>query len=300
MDIRQLRYFVSLSETLHFRRTAEELNSTQPSVTQNIQALEAEIGVRLFERDRRSVQLTEAGQSFRRDAQRILSDLENATQRAREIQSGKVAVLSVAAWTVVLLAYLPRMLAAFRESHPAVTVNLSSTDSARGLEALRRHEIDLAIVREMPEAVVSDFHVARLWEHPYVVVIPVSHPAASLEAVALRDLSNEGLVTFPRVAQMHNDVMNLCAAADFIPVYVQETVDIESMIAHVACGSAVAIVPAPLDGIAYSGVVFKPISEPTTLRVATSAFWRKSDASEFVEAFIAGGRPDAFQAFASP
>jgi DNA-binding transcriptional LysR family regulator len=288
MDVRQLRYFVSLSETLHFRRTAEELHSTQPSITQNIQALEAEMGVRLFKRDRRSVHLTEAGRSFRRDAQRILSDLESSTQRALEIQSGKVAVLSVAAWTVVLLAYLPRMLAAFRESHPAVTVNLSSTDSARGLEALRRHEIDLAIVREMPEAAIEEFHVVRLWEHPYVVVMPVSHPAAACNAVALSEFANEGLVTFSRAGQMFTDVMSLCSAADFIPVYKQETADIESMIAHVACGSAVAIVPAPLDGLSYNGVVFKPIAGSTNLRVATSAFWRKSDPPEFVEAFIAG------------
>jgi len=286
MELRQLRYFVTLSETLNFRNAAALLSATQPAITQSIQALESDLGVQLFERSQRGVQLTEAGKAFKRDTQRILFDLENAAKKAHEVHSGNLTALNVAGWTGLLLAYFPQILTLFRASYPDVAVNLSSTRSTRGLEALHRHEVDLAIVREVPESVGSDINVERLWEHPFVVILPASHPASSNDTVALKELSGEKLITFPRTTHVYDQVMALSNDVGFVPSSVSEVRDIEATVTLVACGGVIAIVPAPLKGMAIKEVAFKAISEPTNVRVSTCAFWRKTSSSEFIERFL--------------
>lgn len=290
MDIRHLRYFVVLAQTLHFRNAAIRLNTTQPALSQSIAAFESELDVRLFERNRQGVQLTEAGKSFYRDVQRIVFDLDNAVKKAREVYSGKLATLNVAGWTGLLLTHFPHILAAFRAQYPEVAVNITSTASTRGLEALRRHEIDLAIVREIPGPNAGDLHVELLWEHPFVVALPASHPAATADTVSLKALSGERLITFGRDTQVHGQVMELCADVKFVASSLEETHDLESMVALVACGNSLAIVPAPLQGMTVGGVIYKPIAEAPAQRMRTSAYWRKTSPAQMIERFLAIAR----------
>jgi DNA-binding transcriptional LysR family regulator len=221
IELRHLRYFVAVADELHFGRAAERLGMSQPPLSQQIRQLEGEMDVRLFLRDSRRVELTEAGRAFLTEARAILARVDEAVEQARRAQRGETGELRIGMTRATPLSpQIPAAIFAFRRQSPAVHLHLLEMNTLQQIDALLDHRLDLGIIRKraLPEALASQ----ALFRDPLAVVMRGDHPAlASLDpqhpALPLRLLAQEPFVTFDRSAGagIHDQVIALCSRAGF-------------------------------------------------------------------------------------
>ncbi|MFM0285950.1 LysR family transcriptional regulator [Paraburkholderia megapolitana] len=289
MNIRHLEYFVILSDELHFRRTAERLGITQAPLSLGIQALENELGARLFHRTKRAVSLTEAGMALLDDARAVLSRLEHGKEAVWQTVSGEVGRLRVGFTNASSLApFFPHLIRQYRTSWPKVSMVLSEISSSLQLEALEQRELDVSILRLLPNAQVNSMIVCTpLLQEPLLLALHSGHPLAKAEQVSVADVRDEAFIVYARKAgiAVSEQILQLCAKRGFVPNVVQEVQQASTMIGLASTGLGVAIVPAPLATIAVPGVVFRTFTDldaTTTLYVAH----RFGDANSRVRQFV--------------
>ena len=292
MELRRLRYFVAVAEHLSFRRAAEALRTAQPSLSQQIRALEAELGVQLFERTKRRVRLTNAGAEFLAGVHQVIDDLESVAQRTREAQEGRRGRLAVGTNGMAMIDHLPRVVRAFRAVYPDVDVQLTILRGPDLVEALHDRRFELAFTTDdRPDDLLE---TRQLWTLPQRVVLPSDHPLAGKPAIALRELGDLMLITHPRRGGWggNNRVMALCREQRFVPKATKEVpavADLEHLIGLVACGFGFTVLPAPFEHLASPAVVFKPIAGPARpLHIV--ARWRTDETSPLIENFLAAAR----------
>jgi LysR family transcriptional regulator, benzoate and cis,cis-muconate-responsive activator of ben and cat genes len=184
MDIRQLTYFLGVAEELHFSRAAEKLFIVQPALSRQIQQLEAELGVLLFERDKRNVRLTAAGSYFRDEINRLQHQLTYITEQTRRIHQGAVGKIRMGHPGSALYSILPETLAMMYERFPDVKVQLTEIAELELMEALKNYEIDVGFTREI--TVDPRFSTDLLFEEHFALVVPSEHP---LNTSTFRDIS---------------------------------------------------------------------------------------------------------------
>jgi DNA-binding transcriptional LysR family regulator len=286
MDFRHLRYFVAVAERLNFRRAAEVLHTSQPSLSQQIRALETELGIVLFERTKRSVRLTSAGKAYLAGARELLSDADSCLERAREAQAGLSGSLAICASGMVMIDHVPQVVRRFRADFPDVNLSLTIRRRLDIVSSLRSGLVELAFAT----SVESDDEVAtqHLWSLPPCLVMSTDHPMARNENVCLRDLHEETLLMLPRSRGGDTHLMALCSEQGFTPKSIKEVseiADFETLIGHVACGLGITILSTPFEKIAPPGVIFKPIA-PTSLALQVSACWRRRDDNPLVQNFL--------------
>lgn len=259
MEFRHLRYFVVLAEELHFGRAAQRLAITQPPLSLNIQQLEASVGARLFERDSKGVRLTAAGQAFRASALALLAQAEQASALARGIQDGVIGRLRVGFVGSVLLRGLPQWLAAHQAAQPGIEIALSELNSQDQIDALLRDELDLGLVHT--PHVPAPLQAALVHADPFMACVPAAHALARRRKVSLLELRDEPFVLFSRRASpdYHTRIVEMCGALGFHPKLRHEARHWLSVVALVAQGMGVSVVPAPLQRSGISGAVFKPL-----------------------------------------
>lgn len=286
MELRHLRYFLAVAEHLHFRRAANALSTSQPSLSLQIRVLEGELGLRLFERTKRSVRLTAAGTIYAREVRRIMADLETAKRRAIEADRGTRGELILATSIATLMSYLPRIVRRFRSAYPDVVLRMRMIHAVELVDALLTRRVQLGFVQVPPNA--SPLLSEPIWEHRFVVAIPADHPAAAQASIDLRTLNGERLIAYARTmsASISTEVSALCNEQHFVPVEIEEVSETESVLGLVACGNGIAIVPAHVQSIAPPGVLFKPLSPASPRRMYISACWHRSDDSPLIAAFI--------------
>jgi DNA-binding transcriptional LysR family regulator len=290
VELRQLRYFVAVAEELHFRRAAARLHISQPPLSQQIKALEEELGCRLLTRTRRRVELTAAGAAFLRDARAMLAELDVAAATARAIDAGQAGVLRVNFVGSALLSIVPGMVQRFRRARPGVEVEVRERSTADQLRALASGVVDVALVRPPiePDPALRCEVVMR---ERTVAAIPEGHPLAALRRVPLRRLAGEPLVLFPRrqAPGFHDLLIGRLAATGVSPQVVQYAPEMLTIIGLVAAGIGVSPVPASVAALALPGVEYRPLSgAPDTELVAVT---RADDESALVRAFVADARP---------
>jgi DNA-binding transcriptional LysR family regulator len=286
MDFRHLRYFVAVAEHLNFRRAAEALHTSQPSLSQQIRALESELGIVLFERTKRSVRLTSAGKAYLTGVRELLSDADSCLDRAREAQAGLSGNLSICASGMVMIDHVPQVVRRFRADFPDVTLSLTIRRRLDIVRTLRSGVVDLAFAT----SVEGDDEMAtqRLWSLPPCIVLSTDHPMARKRNVRLSELANETLLMLPRSRGGDAHLMALCSEQGFAPKSIREVseiADFETLIGHVACGLGITILSSPFEKIAPPGVIFKPIS-PTKLALQVSACWRRREENPLVQNFL--------------
>src|SRR5687767_14432157 len=231
MELRHLRYFVAVAEELNFTRAAAKLHLAQPSLTRQIHNLEAEIGVRLFDRQKSQIVLTEEGRLFLVDAKRLVAlSLESikAVQRFSRDESGQLNLGYLFKFNFDLL---PATLASFSTVCPDIAVNLFDMSPAAQIRALEARKIDLGFVGLKPAA--AEKSEVLLWQcvahHKVVVVLPASHPLAKKERVRMVDLKNLFFVAMSE--QKHPGsrdwLAGICKEAGFTPKILQD-VEVES------------------------------------------------------------------------
>lgn len=284
MDLRQLRYFVTVAEELHFGRAALRLAMTQPPLSQQIQALEEEIGVQLFARTRRSVMLTPAGQQWLPEVRRVLADAAALPGLAQRLARGEVGSLALAFVSTADYGILPDLLRHFRARHPEVQLQLREATSDVQLEALAEGSIDAGLVIR-PQLPVMPHGVSYLplVREPLVLAVPDGWrppgAAAAPQSISLRDAAREPLVIFPRrSAPAFYDIITGYYARDGLtPVIAQEAIQMQTIVSLVSAGMGVALVPASLRNLRRTGVSYLSLRDAGP-EIETGLAWREGAA----------------------
>ncbi|MEM5427468.1 LysR family transcriptional regulator [Cupriavidus oxalaticus] len=329
MDLRQLRYFVTVAEELHFGRAAQRLSMTQPPLSQQIQALEEELGVPLFVRTRRSVALTPAGAQWLPEVRRVLADAAALPGLAQRLARGELGSLSLAFVSTADYGILPDLLRRFRARHPEVQLQLREATSDVQLEALLEGTIDAGLVIRpqlpaMPHGLaylplVSEplvLAVADGWRPPGGLAqdgkVSLQDGKVSLQdgKVSLRDAASEPLIIFPRrsAPAFYDIITGYYAREGLVPAIAQEAIQMQTIVSLVSAGMGVALVPASLCNLRRTGVSYLALRESGP-QIETGLAWRDGGSAgvapvlrSFIEiaGALADGANDANEAAAAP
>jgi DNA-binding transcriptional LysR family regulator len=285
MELRHLRYFVAVAEELHFGRAAERLFIAQPPLSQQIQQLERELGVSLFQRTSRRVQLTPAGEAFLPEARQVLSGLETAATVARRAARGETGWLGIGFAASATYDLLPSVLHDFRERFPEIALSLRELNAAEQALALHDRSIHVGFARPYVEQ--PEMRVEAVLREPFLVALPESHPLARQSDLALSQLANAPFVSFPEqpLPSYAEVVRTVCEAAGFTPHVVQEVREMQTAISLVAAGLGIALLPASVQHLHRDGVVYCPLREPAP-RTELAVVSRQDDPSPVLQNFL--------------
>src|ERR1700675_2260586 len=281
MELRHLRYFIAVGEEQHYGRAAGRLRVAQPALSRQIQDLEEEIGVTLFDRLPRGVKISAAGKSFLEDARRILQQVNEATIRAGRVDRGQSGTLRVgftesASWQGVV----PDSFRQFRQRQPDAELQLHPSASLEQMEAIRSGRLDAGFVFSMPKA-DRELDQVPVAIHHLVLAAPKGHPLTKLEKPKLRDMGDTAFVWFPRRQSpaYYDRLMHECFRGGLeTPHIVQEAVDQATMLSLVSCRLGVAFVSEATRWRCPKDVVLLPVTD-LNLPLPFALIWRKDNAS---------------------
>ncbi len=287
MDLRHLRYFVAVAEEQNIGRAAARLHISQPPLTRQIQQLEEELGVTLFNRTPRGMELTQAGQLFLEEARNIRSLVEQATERTQRAGQGKLGRIDVAIFGSAILDAIPKLLLAFRTRHPDVKVVLHTMTKAEQIAALRQRRISVGFNRML--APLDDLETRQVTTEKLLLAVRADHPLARQASIAFTELRHHPLVLFPTGGRPSfiDKVIGLCSERGFQPQISQEVGDAVTGVALVAGGFGVCLVPESATTLQFPGVVYAPLSDtPPNFFVDLSCVYRRDDSSPILAAFL--------------
>ena len=275
MELRHLRYFLTLADELHFGRAAQRLAISQPPLSVAIQQLEAEVGAPLFLRNSRGVQLTAAGQALVPAAQAAIDGAAQALHAARDAASGQVGRLSIGFAGTMLYRGLPQMLRRFQAEHARLQLTLRELSSSEQLVELQHARLDagFAHVAHAPTGLAAQLVSSQ----PFVACVPAAHALARKRTLPLDALAPEPLALVSRSVSpdYHARIVAACQAAGFTPQPLHEMQHWLSVVSLVSQGLAVALVPAALQQAQLAGAAFVPVKDPhgTLPRYETRCLW---------------------------
>lgn len=287
MDLRHLRYFIAVAEEENIGRAAARLHISQPPLTRQIQQLEEELGVRLFNRTPKGMELTQAGELFLEEARNIRAVVEQATERTQRAGQGKLGRLDVAIFGSGILDAIPKLLLAFRNDYPEVKIVLHTMTKAEQIEALRQRRITVGFNRML--APLPDLATELVATEPLMLAVNESHPLAREKSVSFAMLAEHPMVLFPTGARPNfiDKVMRLCEEAGFVPKVSQEVGDAVTGVALVAGGFGICLVPESVTVLTLPGVVFRTVDDaPANARIDLSCLYRADDQSPILSAFL--------------
>lgn len=267
MELRHLRYFVAVAEELNFRRAAEKVHVTQPSLSAQIRQLEEEIGARLLERDTHRVALTPAGRNFLEGCRGVLRDVEDCTRSTQRIARGEAGQLSIGFVASLGHGLLPGVLRTFRQKFPGIELRLVEMDTTQQIDALTARRLDLGFIGLGLPTEISNLQLATVAEERLVVVLPQDHPLAPKGRGTPRPLPLSALAGEPfllaarQSAPLYNPwLLVLCQQAGFQPNVVQEAGQPVTVLNYVAAGLGITILPAQFGRLSTVGVSVVPLS----------------------------------------
>jgi DNA-binding transcriptional LysR family regulator len=244
MELRHLRYFVAVAEELHFRRAAERLHVAQPAVSEQVRKLEAELGVKLFERTQRKVALTAAGSAMLEEARRALRQAEIAKQAAQDADEGSRQWLRIGYLADSLPAIVPRALQRVTGQTPGVQARLEAGPPSHLIDGVRNQRLDAAIVTH--PSPTNGLRTTSLGPQGAVLALPLGHPNALDPAIDLGRMAPTKLLVLPRETNpaFHNAMVSACHETGISPSLIEvEEPHVEHVLLAVASGSGMAILP---------------------------------------------------------
>src|ERR1700733_2310670 len=245
MELRHIRSFLSIAETLHFGRTAELIHLSQPALSHQIRTLEEEVGVRLFERNRRKTTLTAAGLAFRDDAAAALWQVEQAVRRARLAANGKLGLLRIGFLSTAGRELVADIVRQFRELNSEVEFSLHNILTAEQVRMLETGSLDIGFLR-LPIGGQSALDVITVHREPFVIVVPSSHKLAKRKRVRLREVSGENFVMYERTwaPGFHDLMFGILRDAGIVPNVTQTAGEVPTLISLVHSRMGITILPA--------------------------------------------------------
>lgn len=303
-DLRQLRYFVTVAEEQHFGRAAARLSMTQPPLSQAIRALEETLGVALFARTRRSVELTPVGADLLPEVRRLLASAEALRPLAQSLARGEAGVLSLAFVSTADYGLLPLLLRDFGARYPRVRLQLAEATSDVQVDELVAGRIDAGLViAPLPPRHAAQLAYLPIAREPLVIAMPAALAAslathddrdagnggddANRRAISLREVAGAPLVVFPRqlAPGFYDLIMDCYGAAGLAPHIGQEAIQMQTIVSLVSAGMGVALVPQSLRHLRRTGVVYRQLAEAVPA-VETGLVWRAAEVSPVLAAFI--------------
>ena len=288
VELRHIRYFIAVAECLNFRKAALRLHIAQPPLSRQIQQLEEELGVELFSRDKRHVELTSAGQAFLEQAIKVMLQTSHATEMARQTYSGNPGIVKVGIGSGLAGVASPAVFE-FRKRWPGTGVECRDVFSNFQNEALRRREIDVGFLRPPIDRTMLDCE--PLYEEAFVVIVPKYHRLAKRRALRIRDIVNEPILMFSRNYSntLYDKIVSLYSRHGLTPRVVLENMEPhdEAGAVTVASGKAIFVGAGAFVNRSLAGVelISVPLIEPEA-RIEVYAAWRKDEDSAAVRGFI--------------
>ena len=289
MELRHLRYFVAVAEELNFTRAAARLNMAQPPLSTQIRALEEELRARLFDRDKRKVDLTQAGRQMLVRARVVLAAADTAVKETRRAAAGDVGELQLGyAASAMFTELLPAALRAFQKALPSVQLVVHEMTSRDQLYALHARQLDVGILRRPDMPVPPGVRMEEWYTASLVAAIPKGHPLARKTQIRVGDLQDQPMIAYPRDAGigLYWRIIDLCVKAGFQPRIVREARDASVMMGLVSAGIGIAIVPSDTQCIRLGGVVYRRMQGPESFSALHIAY-RTANRSEHLLALLA-------------
>ncbi len=273
MELRHLHAFITVAEECHFGRAAARLGISQPPLSRQIQQLEAELGLRLFRRNARSVEMTVEGAGYLAAVRPHVESLARATYGAQAVARQVRGQMKVGFVSSLGYGLMPRLLETLRAVAPGIGVELFEQPSAEQCQGVRERRLDLGFVFLPVEA--EELKMRRLFQEPLVAMLPAEHALARLPKVALTRLHHEPFVMCSRQPRQgfHETVLALCRATGFVPRVAHAASSMAAMTELVAAGLGVALIPQSATGQRHAGVIYKSLTD-TPLRLEVAAIWR--------------------------
>lgn len=290
INLRRLGYFVAVAETLHFGRAATRLHMSQPPLSRQIQQLERDIGAVLLRRNKRRVELTDAGIYLLEQARRMLGEADTLSARTRRAEAGETGRLTLGFISTVDYSILPGLLSSYRASYPGVTLALRELTGDVQLRELHEGRIDAGmLLTPVDDATLSTLPLLR---EPLVAALPSNDPLARSRApLPVQSLAGRPFVIFPRSAAtgLYDAIIEFCREAGFVPRVAQEAIQMQTIVSLVSAGLGVALVPASLRDLRRRGVVYRSLREDSPLLTVVLA-WRAASRSACLAQFVATAR----------
>ena len=280
MELRHLRYFVAVAEEEHVTRAASRLGIQQPPLSQQIQALEDELGVKLFVRSARTVRLNATGKFFLSEARKVLAMSEQAIERVRRFDLGEEGRLRIGFTSSSSMhEATPNLIRAFRAAYPLINVEIDEGATHDLLCELEQEHLDIAFIRSD----VTRYPTLAskcVQEEQMVVALPSDHPLAmdKRKALSLMDLRDEPFILYKQIngSGIANIVTDACSHAGFVPRVVGQPSRLMSALHLVATGLGISVMPKSMAQFQNAAVSYKLLDETGTLRVPLNVAYRKS------------------------
>ena len=287
MELRHLRYFLAVAEELHFGVASKRLHIAQSPLSRQIRQLEDDLGVALFRRTKRHVELTDAGRAFLSEAKSVLAATEQARRTASLAKSGKIGRLSLGFTNSAIYTIFPKVLLSYQRKFPlvdlALKMNQLTPDQVRALVA---RQIDIGLLRPPIES--TELELLPISREPLVVALPRDHLLASRQRIDARLLATSPFIVFSRhiESSLSNSVICVCQDAGFYPKVAYEVTDIPTMILLISSGVGVSLVPTSTREMGVRDVVYRPLSAKRSPLLTMALAWNPSFESPARDAFV--------------
>ena len=285
LDLRRLRYFVAVAEELHFGRAAYRLGISQPPLSQQIQSLEDEFGILLFDRSRRRVQLTAAGELLLAESKKVVEQYARMESVVRKAASGELGHVSVAGVPSAFHRLAPALIREVRRVHPGLKLSLKEAHTAEIAASVLTGDVDVGIVWD--NEVTAPTSIKVLSRQPFLAALPHGHRLASKKGLALKDFNDENIMMFPRsVSPRYFDSMMF----GFEIVGIKPRFDtvgnsLVSQLSYVAGNFGVAFVPEFLRSAGAECIDFFKVDFPNE-PIPISLIWNEEKCSPQARAFV--------------
>ncbi|WP_184544587.1 LysR substrate-binding domain-containing protein [Mucilaginibacter sp. FT3.2] len=243
MDLRHLNYFIVLAEELHFGRAAERLHISQPPLTRMIKQIEDSFGVSLFERTKRKVSLTLAGEELLVQTRQMITQMETIKKRLKIIGKGDSGMLRIGYVGATMHSSLPKLISSFVAKYPDIYFNLDEQPNLTLLHSLSNGIIDIAFVRSWLHP--KNLEEKLILKEPFVLVVPQEHPLAKCDHIEVKDLQNETFIMFSRDCgpTIYDSFLALCTKAGFVPDILHQATQFNSVLRLVESGFGISLLP---------------------------------------------------------
>jgi len=288
MELRHLRYFCAVADHRSFTLAARSLHVSQSGVSGQVRDLEKEIGVPLLRRNQRSVSLTPEGAVFLGEARKILEHTKRAVELTERASRGQLGKLTVGLCGPATAPFLPRFIRAFRKRQPEVGLALKDIDPAHQPEALVNRVIDIGFTRSVPAQFRRALSSEVLFREPVIAAIPRGHALASQQTIQLAQLAGDRFVLYSRqnAPDLFDTIVALCKKAKFSPHIADSPNLWQSVLTMIEAGEGVSLVPACVQQLRSSGVLFPSLSD-RGCHLDVIVAWRRDEPDAIRDSFLA-------------
>ena len=264
-DLRQLRTFLTIAQTLNFRKAAEQLHTAQPALSRQIAQLEDALNCQLFDRQKRQIKLTNAGQYLLDVLPSLFESLNNITARTTAIANGKLNKLKFGFSSAAMSSFLPTIIQVLHQQLDDCEFEFLEKTSDELIQAVISENLDAAFILHRPENALLNTIPIKAGRTG--LILPETHVLTQKEQLSLEDLHNETLILFPRATNptMYDDIISHCHKAGFSPKAIIETAPRSTAIALVAAGQGIATIAESLKHTCIKGTSYRPLKQPAPM-----------------------------------